>query len=575
MDDQIELLDGYRQLDAGEMSPQTFPGTDTANPIGIRQSEMRKGDYADKRLNATECAYDPLDEGSIRLVRIAQDPTTGAIECWTEQFPLQHPPPYTALSYACGPRPASFNLKLNGGDWNVRQNLSHFLRQHMKTDRDSQEWLWIDAICINHANDSERTHQVRLMAGIYGKASRVIAWLGTAHGQSDDAMNGLLESKGDERALELVPWIYAVVDLCSRPYWWRLWVLQELKLAKQKDLMCGSKVISWHHLERFVLRVDGRFNASTSSLPSRSTEAICGSPAMRMIMLTQTPMGTSLLDLMDMSVYLQCEEPRDRVNALFGLATTEAASIDSDYETDLPLFLNTMFRHHIEQNPGASILTVISACKKLERLFGTQPGAGAIFELHGPTNHPPRRADLVYQRLCTRSIDIPGLTLLWAVHYDHIRVQELIKMEHRLRSPAYSTFCGLQGVVLIIGLSFVPRFLSCSDLTFGPCLMEIANIILVILSAAISINTAALQVCHRYGSENHLPTLSRKTSRNGEWEQESAWTFYTALKHRSTRRALWWVPFIIHEGFVYIAASARQSLKRWYSDFTLAGTGNG
>jgi hypothetical protein len=65
--------------------------------------------------------------------------------------------------------------------------------------------LWIDAICINLANDPERTHQVRLMADIYGKAFQVIAWLGTAYEQSDDAMNGLLEFNGDGRALELVP----------------------------------------------------------------------------------------------------------------------------------------------------------------------------------------------------------------------------------------------------------------------------------------------------------------------------------------------------------------------------------
>jgi hypothetical protein len=143
-------------------------------------------------------------------------------------------PIFIALSYVCGPRPANFSLKLNGRDWNVRQNLSHFLRQRLQMDRDPQEWLWIDAICINHANDSERTHQVRLMADIYGKASRVVAWLGTAYEQSDDAMIGLLRSTGDEQALELIPWILAVVHLCSRSYWSRLWVLQELKLAKQR-----------------------------------------------------------------------------------------------------------------------------------------------------------------------------------------------------------------------------------------------------------------------------------------------------------------------------------------------------
>jgi hypothetical protein len=177
------------------LASQTFPGTAAANPIGTRQSEVQPGCYADKRLIAAAYADDTLDAGFIRLVRITQDATTGGVECRTEHFSLEHPPPYTALSYACGPRPADFNMKLNGRDWSVRQNLSHFLRQHLQMDRDPQEWLWIDAICINQANLSERTHQVRLMADIYGKASRVIVWLGAACEDSDAAMRGLLTSR--------------------------------------------------------------------------------------------------------------------------------------------------------------------------------------------------------------------------------------------------------------------------------------------------------------------------------------------------------------------------------------------
>jgi hypothetical protein len=205
-----------RQLEAGELSPHTPLDVATTRPIGIRQSGRRPRDYEEERLHATEYAYDTLDAGFIRLVRITQDSSTGGIECQTEQFSLQNPPPYTALSYACGSRPANFNIKLNGRDWCVRMNLFRFLRQCLQMNRDPQEWLWIDAICINHANTPERTHQVRLMADIYGKASRVVAWLGPAYEQSDDAMVGLLRSQGHERSLENVPWILWLAGLCSR-----------------------------------------------------------------------------------------------------------------------------------------------------------------------------------------------------------------------------------------------------------------------------------------------------------------------------------------------------------------------
>jgi hypothetical protein len=438
--------------------------------------------------------------------------------------------------------------------------LSQFLNQLLQMDRDSYEWLWIDAICIDLANDCERTHQVRLIADIYGKAYRVIVWLGTAYDQSDDAMSGLLSSKGGEQALELIPWISAVVDLCSRPYWCRLWVLQELKLAREKEVMCGSKVISWQHFERFMLRVDGKFKVLGPSLfPSRSTEEICNSRAMRMIKLTCTPVGTSLLDLMDMSVHLRCEEPRDRVHALCGLATAEAASIDKGFEDDIPVFLNMLFRHHLEQSPEISILDVASTCGRLERIFGALPGT--IFELHTPTNHLAGKAGLMYQRLCTRPIHEPGLTLLWAIQHEHLHVQELIKVAHRLQTPTYYMFWALQVVGSIIGftvaLSMVPRPLSSSNL------LDLITGLTAFLLTMISINCAVLLLKSSPHIAYGIPKLTISASRNSEWEQQSAWPFYTDyLEHGLTWRTLSWVPFIIHEGLMYIAAPACQSLKR-------------
>jgi hypothetical protein len=314
--------------------------------------------------------------------------------------------------------------------------------------------------------------------------------------------------------------------------------------------MCGSKVLPWHHFERFVLCVDERFNASTTSLPSRSTVGILSSAAMVMIALTRTPAGTSLLDLMDMSRYLQCEELRDRVNALFGLATTEAASIDPDYESDTPRFLNMIFRHHIEQTPEVSMQTVTSTCETLERLFGTQPGT--IFELHGSPTHLPGRPGLLYRRLCSCSIEMHGLTLLWAIHYDHLRVQELIKMAHRLRSPAYYIFCGFQGVSFIVGLSLMLRFFSVLD--------HIAPLIGGVFFTTISVNIWALIIHTGFRIVRRLHHISR----NSKLEESCAWSFETTLEHRSIWKTLWWVPFVIHECLIYITAPAYQPLKRWF-----------
>jgi hypothetical protein len=128
MDDQFEWLDGPRRLEAGECSPNAPPSTSATRSIRPQHSEVQPEGHVDSRLVAIGGAYDALDEGFIRLVRIAQDPTTGDIECRTQHFPLEDPPPYTAVFYACGPGPANFHLKLNGRAWHIRKNLSCFLR---------------------------------------------------------------------------------------------------------------------------------------------------------------------------------------------------------------------------------------------------------------------------------------------------------------------------------------------------------------------------------------------------------------------------------------------------------------
>jgi hypothetical protein len=99
--------------------------TAATNPSGTQTRTRRSERSAEKRLVEAERppVYDALREGCIRLVQIGQDPLTGFIECRTEHFPLEAPPRYTALSYACGARPADFNIKLNGKEWYIRKNL--------------------------------------------------------------------------------------------------------------------------------------------------------------------------------------------------------------------------------------------------------------------------------------------------------------------------------------------------------------------------------------------------------------------------------------------------------------------
>ena len=538
MADDLDLA-RLRELEAGQSSPHAPPDAAAATSrIRSQQSERQPGGSVNKGPLATSCAYDDvLDQNSIRLMRITRDPMTGDAECWTEKFSLQKLPPYTALSYACGPPPANFALKLNGrDDWTVRENLFRFLRHYLQMNWDTQEWLWIDAICINHENASEQTHQVQRMAEIYSKASQALIWLGPAFEQSDDAMEALPRFRGHKQSLETDPCILALIGICSRPYWHRLWVFQELKLAKRKYLMCGSQVIHWQHFESFMLLLDESFNDSTPLALSDRTRCIIKSAAMRMIRLTRRPTGTPLWDLLNMSGDLECEKSRDRVYALCGLATTEAAKIKIDYSIDIPMLMNDVLRCHIAQVPEMSILDVTSACKELERIFRTKPGT--MFEHENSRNRHTGRAGLLYQRLRTHPIDTPGMTLDWATHHGHARVQELIEMAHRLRRPFYRLFCLLQAVGTIVGFSLAPKP--------GHTSFEIILGLLVM-------NLVVLIISYEGYEASRLSKLGVRERIHNEWKQGFAWPLVTALEYLLTWRYGSWVPFVMIEVPICIA----------------------
>ena len=89
--------------------------------------------------------------------------------------------PYEALSYTWGPPLDGWihedeELELCGWLTTIKSNLASALRQFRHTRRCRR--LWVDALCINQSDSTERSQQVQLMAHIYAKAFRVLIWLG-------------------------------------------------------------------------------------------------------------------------------------------------------------------------------------------------------------------------------------------------------------------------------------------------------------------------------------------------------------------------------------------------------------
>ncbi|KAF4632697.1 hypothetical protein G7Y89_g5429 [Cudoniella acicularis] len=84
--------------------------------------------------------------------------------------------PFEALSYTWGAKEPRYNLVCQGSKIDVNKNLHEALKalRYPTVERK----LWVDAICINQADNNEKSTQVPLMKYIYQHAKRVMIWLG-------------------------------------------------------------------------------------------------------------------------------------------------------------------------------------------------------------------------------------------------------------------------------------------------------------------------------------------------------------------------------------------------------------
>ncbi|KAF4629775.1 hypothetical protein G7Y89_g8367 [Cudoniella acicularis] len=228
--------------------------------------------------------------------------TETTIECTMETVSLKNFPLFVALSYTWGDPALNRAIRVNGQTVNVTTNLWDAL---LRVRKDEQfVTLWADAICIDQGNDLERSEQVCLMKSIYEKAVSVMVWLGPASNDSDNLMAavndvgkqaleaGILKAHGKDfqlifngpddtilsseqiaikesvqRLSEKVGLNFpfqALKQFALRPYWTRVWIMQEIAVARKVTVFCGGQETSFSRLAGTILFL---LTHSTALLP--------------------------------------------------------------------------------------------------------------------------------------------------------------------------------------------------------------------------------------------------------------------------------------------------------------------
>ncbi|KAI1775003.1 heterokaryon incompatibility protein-domain-containing protein [Hypoxylon cercidicola] len=335
-------------------------------------------------LNQSAYTYQLLQTGEhpeplIRLLSVQPGSETDAIhlELLPEPVDLRRGT-YEALSYVWGSEDDLVAVRFGSqgaAKFFVTQNLAEALLHLRYPDR--PRILWIDSICINQMDNAEKSTQVAMMGQIYSNATCVLAWLGR-------------EADHSKRALELVGWIgrqivvdwstvaitsapdstdksladvekplpfardefSCVISLLSRPWFKRLWVRQEVYLARKATVHVGMDSLLWDDFKNAGACLYSKYRQQTLGSEWIITRDVFHSCDLRRYELTNL---TGRLRSSD------CKDPRDRIYAIMSMLheTERNVQIKPDYSAPIADAYQRVVLQHIKHHES---LTVLREC---------------------------------------------------------------------------------------------------------------------------------------------------------------------------------------------------------------------
>lgn len=222
-------------------------------------------------MNNAHYVYNPIKPYQTRLMRLFR--SSGALDaplvCSLHVADLLHPiieglgvrspagdyaALYTALSYTWGGEEKPEIILCDGSELKIGANLSLALRRLREFDDDDQ-YLWVDAICINQSDKDEVGEQVAHMLAIYQKAAQVIAWIDSAGEEPPQELGHVLRAAqaceqqlADNRPLNCWEACRVLSYIYTRDWFRRVWVQQEVFAARELHLQSGPYRFVWNKL---------------------------------------------------------------------------------------------------------------------------------------------------------------------------------------------------------------------------------------------------------------------------------------------------------------------------------------
>ena len=285
--------------------------------------------------------YQKLQHGHIRLLRLHRD-WFFRIRLELVEVPLRGAPCFEAISYTWGDQLPKEDITISDNTFSTTRTVARILKSRCHKLRllpvpGMEFFMWIDALCINQEDSEEKNHQVPLMREIYTCAIRVIVCLGE-NGYARKAAWLLLELynvspmlSAEETMQKCLQWgadssWLALDDLLKHPWFKRIWVVQEVAVAREVYLIYGHGMLSWDVVHWMVRRVFNYRRSTQTLSPDSTMESIVPFSFKRQLIWN---VRASLYIkkswiLSEAIMYFsehQAIDPRDKVFAILGLVT--------------------------------------------------------------------------------------------------------------------------------------------------------------------------------------------------------------------------------------------------------------
>lgn len=263
------------------------------------------------------------------------------IRCRLQHVAFAQRPKYEALSYTWGTDAPWKEIFLDNKPFFVRGNLWDALRHLRRAS--SERALWIDAICINQNDISERNRQVRIMPHIYNRAESVLVWLGLF---PSDFLGGLEPGAWTRRHID---------EICSRDYWQRVWIIQEIGKARRIKIFVNQLTTDW---DRFIATIKG-FPGIANSVPLKLADGL----------LDRYGNGHKMHTLLEQHQGAICKDQRDKIYGFVGLAIDYDARFPMDYCKNLfEVWKDTVIYQN--KNRMAQTFRIMEFARLVDRLLG-------------------------------------------------------------------------------------------------------------------------------------------------------------------------------------------------------------